>query len=122
MMYTNADITLYHKTAEGYEKREIKDVFWDEKRSSVRTNGGMNSSDTVKIFIPVSSAENLTVAEGSDFVIRGFSDVEIVNTSQQTQSDGFKALREAHEVFTVTVCEHNTYGSKNVQHYLLSCR
>lgn len=123
IMYTNADITLYHLTDTGYVKKIIKNVFWDEVQSSNITKTGMSNADSLKIFIPVSSLkEEFAVTKGKDLVVKGISAVEIVNTSPKEQSAALKALREAHEVYTVNACDFKTYGSENMQHYALSCR
>lgn len=122
-MYTNADITLYSWSAAGYARNEIQNVFWEEIKQSLIEKTGMTNSDSVKVFIPASSApEGLNFTTGKDMVIKGIVATEFDNASQQTITASLTALKAAHDVYTVTIADNKLYGSTNMQHYQLSCK
>ena len=121
-MYTNADITLYHWNGTGYVRKEIKKVFWsDSKISNINKTGRMDV-DTVYISIPKSSAQELEITTGKDLIVKGICKLEFDNTSQQTQSESTKVLKEKCEVFTVNSFDPKLYGSQTMHHYELSCK
>lgn len=120
-MYTNADMTLYHWTGSGYDRKVVEKVFWDDSKISNIIKTGRTDSDSVKILAPVSSME-LSVTTGKDLVVKGKCDVEIDNTSQVTVSEGVRALKAECEVFTVNAFDAKLYGSPRMQHYELSCK
>ena len=121
-MYTNTDMTLYHWNGSGYDRREIRKVFWSHSHISNTTKTGQVDSDRVFISIPESSAMVLEIAIGKDLVVNGICLLEFDNTSQQTQSESVKALRTGYEVFTVNAFDPKLYGSPRMRHYELSCK
>lgn len=121
-MQPNADITLYNYVDGSYIRQVIKGVYWFTVKQSNVLKTGLVDADRVSIHIPISSCADLKVATSKDLVVNGIIDMEFDNTSQQTQSASLRALREAHEVFTITAFDPKLYGSKRLQHYELSCK
>ena len=123
-MYTNADITLYSCAKDGkFTRSVINNVFWQEVKQSNVIKSGLTSADSVKIFIPSSSAPNgLTLTTSKDLVINGVVTTDIDNTSQQTISASLVELKSSHAVYTVSVDDNKLYGSLNMQHYQISCK
>lgn len=121
-MYTNADITLYSFQDGKYLRTVINNVFWNEVKESNTLKSGLNTADSVKIFVPLSSKNRLEVATGKDIVVKGKIDYEIDNTSQATQSSSLKYLKETHNFVTINMFDKKLFGSKKMQHYVLSCR
>ena len=76
-MYTNTDMTLYHWNGSGYDRREIKKVFWSHSHISNTTKTGQVDSDRVFISIPESSAMVLEIATGKDLVVSGLCPLEL---------------------------------------------
>ena len=118
-MYTNADMTLYcgdPKT--GYTRKVIKGVFWQEVKQSNIEKTGLTSADSIKVFIPASSApDGLKLTTSKYMVIKGVVETEIDNTSAQTISASVTALKAEHDVYTVSVADGKLYGSPMMQHY-----
>ncbi|MDF2485838.1 MAG: hypothetical protein K0R46_2006 [Herbinix sp.] len=123
-MYTNADMTLYSCSKDGkYTRSIIKAVFWQEVKQSNVEKTGLTSADSLKVFIPSSSApDGLIFTTGKDLVVKGEVLTEFDNTSQATVSASLTALKAAHDVYTVTVADGKLYGSQNIQHYQISGR
>ena len=121
-MITNADITLYSLKDNKYTRREIKKVFWNEVKESNTIKSGMINTDSVKIFIPLLHTEDLEVTTGKDILVKGIIDTEIDNTSQQTISASLKSLKDTHNFVTVSSCDLKDFGSKRMQHYVISCK
>ncbi|MDF2907960.1 MAG: hypothetical protein K0R34_3281 [Herbinix sp.] len=123
-MYTNADMTLYLCGKDGkYTRKVINKVFWQEVKQSNVEKTGLSSADSVKIFIPSSSApDGLAFTTGKDLVAEGEVLIEFDNTSPQTISESLKTLKAAHDVYTVSVADGKLYGSQNMQHYQIMCK
>jgi hypothetical protein len=123
-MYTNADMTLYSGDPKtGYTRKVIKGVFWQEVKQALIEKTGLVSGDSVKVFIPRTSApEGLEFTAGKDLVIKGEVETEFDNTSQQTISASLATLKASHDVYTVSVADGKLYGSPSMQHYQISCR
>ena len=123
-MYTNADMTLYcgdPKT--GYTRKVIKGVFWQEVKQSNIEKTGLTSADSIKVFIPSSSApDGLELTTSKDMIIKGVIETEIDNTSAQTISASVTALKAEHDVYTITVADGKLYGSPMMQHYQIMGR
>jgi hypothetical protein len=100
-----------------------KGVFWQEVKQSNVEKTGLTSADSVKIFIPASSApDGLNFTTSKDLVIKGEVLTEFDNTSQATISASLTALKAAHNIYTVTVADGKLYGSQNMQHFQISCK
>jgi hypothetical protein len=121
-MKPNADITLYHYSDDKYTRQIIKGAYWFDVKQSNVIKSGLVNADSVSIHIPVTSVDNLEITTSKDLVINGIVDMEIDNSSQQTQSASLKALNQAYDVFTITVFDPKLYGSRRLQHYELSCK
>lgn len=126
-MFTNADATLYlyRKTEDGvkYERREIWGVFWDDVRQSTFLQTGQKDAVSVLLVIPLSSLEEpLGITPGRDLAVRGIVYDEIDCTDEKTQSESLAALKAAHSYVTVISADEKLYGSKEVQHYELTCK
>ena len=121
-MYTNSDMTLYHWNGSGYDRQEIKDVFWQYSKISNINKTGQTDSDTVFISIPEASAEGLKVTTGKDLVVKGICPLQFDNTGQKEQSESLKKLKTNYEVFTVNAFDPKLYGSPMTRHYELSCK
>ena len=121
-MYTNTDMTLYHWNGTGYDKQEIRNVFWSHSHISNIGKTGKTDSDSVFISIPEYSAVLLEVTTGKDLVVKGICPLEFDNTDQKAQSESLKLLKAEYEVFTVNAFDPKLYGSKFMRHYELSCK
>lgn len=123
-MYTNADMTLYSCSKDGkYTRKVIHKVFWQEVKQSNIDKIGLTSADSLKVFIPASSAtDGLDFATSKDLVVKGEVLTEFDNTSQATISASLTALKASHDVYTVTVADGKLYGSQIMQHYQISGR
>lgn len=123
-MYTNADMTLYSGDPKtGYTRKVIKGVFWQEVKQSNIEKTGLTSADSIKVFIPSSSApDGLELTTSKDMVIKGVVETEIDNTSAQTISASVTALKAEHDVYTVSVADGKLYGSQRMQHYQIMCK
>lgn len=123
LMYTNADMTLYSWSTSGYTRKVIKGVFWQEVKQSNIEKIGLVSSDSVKVFIPVKSAQDsLCFTTSKDLAVKGVIAFEFDNTSEATRSTSFKSLNTSHDVHTVNAADGKLYGSSNMQHYQISCK
>jgi hypothetical protein len=101
----------------------INKVFWQEVKQSNIEKTGLTSADSVKIFIPASSApdgQNFTTSK--DLAVKGIIAFEFDNTSPQTISASLTALKATNDVYTVTVADGKLYGSQHMQHYQISCK
>lgn len=121
-MYTNADMTLYHWNGTGYDRKEIKKVFWSDSHISNIGKTGQTDADKVFISIPESSAVLLNVTTGKDLVVKGICQLEFDNTDQKMQSESLKLLKAECEVFNVNAFDPKLYGSEAMRHYELSCK
>ena len=121
-MRPNADITLYHYKDGEYIRRVIKNVYWFAVKQSNVLKTGLTNADRATVHIPVTSVDNLEITTSKDFVVNGLIDMEIDNTSQQTQSTSLRELNEQYDTHTVTAFDPKLYGSKRLQHYVLSCK
>lgn len=121
-MRTNADMTLYHWNGAGYNRREIRDVWWENAKISNTEKTGMVNADAVTILIPAGSAPDLAVTTGKDMVVKGICEFEFDNSSEESRSAGMKQLKADQEVFTVNAFDPMLFGSPNIQHYELSCK
>lgn len=121
-MRPNTDITLYHYADGKYTRQVIKGVYWFAVKQSNVIKSGLVNADEVSIHIPVTSIDSLEITTSKDLVINRIVEMEIDNTSQQTQSASLKALNQAYNVFTVTAFDPKLYGSRRLQHYELSCK
>ncbi len=123
-MYTNADMTLYSCSKDGkYTRTVINKVFWQESKQSNIEKIGLVTADSIKIFIPASSAPNgLKFTTGRDIVVKGVIEFEFDNTSSATVGTSLTALKTSNEVYTITVADAKLYGSQSMQHYQLSCK
>lgn len=123
-MYTNADMTLFSCNKDGkFTRKVINKVFWEEVKQSNIEKTGLTSADSVKVFIPASSAPGgLDFATSKDLVVNGVVGFEFDNTSLQTISTSLVSLKALCDVYTVTVADGKLYGSQRMQHYQLSCK
>jgi len=121
-MYTNTDCTIYFYNKGQYTRQVIEDVFWsDTKQANVKETGLINA-DSVKLMIPISSANNLSFTLQKDIVVKGVSQYEIDNTSQKTISDSLTHIVNVLDGHSITSADDKRYGSPNMHHYDLSCK
>lgn len=121
-MQPNADITLYQLKDGNYTRQVIKGVYWFSVKQSNVLKTGLVDADKASIHVPVDAVDGLEVTTSKDMVARGIVDLEIDNTDQRTQSESLRALKESHEVYTITAFDPKLYGTKRLQHYELSCK
>ena len=121
-MYTNADITLYSYVDNEYIRKVIKDVFWNEVKESNTLKSGLNTADSVKIFVPLENMPVTKITTGKDIIVKGVTEFEIDNTSQATQSASLNQLKKDCQFVTISSCDAKLFGSKRMQHYVLSCK
>ena len=124
-MLTNADITYYSCDKDGkYTRHEIYGVHWEDVKQANVLKSGLTSVETVKIFIPVDSLPGgFKFNAGKDIVVKGITDFEFDNTSQQTISASLKTLKEQNDkVLTASIVDDKLYGSPWMQHVQLGCK
>jgi hypothetical protein len=121
-MYTNADITIYLYDGGKYTRTPVEKVFWSDTKQSNIKETGLTNADSVKIMIPISSANNLEFTTSKDLVVKGIIDYEVDSTSQQTISNSLATLNKTYDVHTITSADDKRYGSSNMWHYDLSCK
>lgn len=121
-MYTNADCTVYFNQNGQYIRRTILNVFWSDSKQANVLKTGMTGADSVKVMIPISSADNLAFTAGKDLIMKGIIELEFDNTSSKTISDSRKALELLGIVYTINMVDDKRYGSYNMHHWDLSCR
>jgi hypothetical protein len=124
-MLANTDITLYSCSKDGkYTRSVIHKVFWDDVKQSNIIRSGLTTADSVKIFIPVKNMPfRVKFTTGKDLVIKGITEFEFDNTSQQTISASLATLKASYDrVVTISVVDNKTYGSPSMQHYKISCK
>jgi hypothetical protein len=121
-MYTNADCTVYFNRNGQYIRQAISNVFWSDSKQSNVLKTGLTSADSVKVLIPIESANNLDFTTGKDLIIKGLVSYDFNNTSPQLISESLKYLNANYSVHTITIADDKRYGSPNMQHYKLSCK
>jgi len=121
-MYTNADCTIYYSRNGQYIRQAIQDIFWSDTKQANVLKTGLTNADSLKVMIPVSSANDLAFTAGKDIIVKGINAFEFDNTSQQTISQSLTALKALTTVFTISSADDKRYGSPNMHHWDLSCR
>ncbi len=121
-MYTNADITLYSYVDNKYIRKVIKGVFWNEVKESNTLKSGLNTADSVKIFVPFANMPDIKITTGKDIIVKSIIEHEVDNTSQATQSASLNQLKRDYQFVTISSCDAKLFGSKHMQHYVLSCK
>lgn len=119
-MKRTTSITIYHKIGTSYVREVYHKCFWDEDKASNIKKSGLASVDSLYISMPLSAAPNLTINNGKDLVIKGEIEDEFENTTEQTQSNSLKALKEKHQVFTINAHSKKDHGSPRVHHWEIS--
>lgn len=121
-MFTNADCTIYFNRDGKYIRQAVQDVFWSDSKQANVLKSGLTAADSVKVMIPVSSADNLVFTAGKDIILKGIIELEFDNTSSQTISTSRKDLDALGTAYTVSSADDKRYGSENLQHWDLSCK
>ena len=124
-MITNADITYYSCDKNGkFTRYEIHGVHWEETKQANVLKSGMTTIEGVKVFIPAEHLpDGLKFNAGKDIVVKGITDFEFDNTSQQTISASLKTLKEQNDkVLTVSIVDEKMYGSPWMRHVQLGCK
>ena len=122
-MLAQASCTLYKFNGIGYDRYYISSCHWQENRASNIIKSGLQSADSVTVYI---QKEDLTVAPETasfDMIIKGQCDFEFDNTSQQSVSESMKEFRKQYPQFvTVSSIDNKLYGLKELQHIKISAR
>ena len=132
-MYTNADITVYNKTAVNretvYVRAIVKGVFWSNSEGALRVKTGLETSDKTRIFIPLSAEFSKPFAEvkaflkapqsfmtfnSGDLVVKGIVDDKI--KTQKELESRYDNVRE------ITSVDVKNYGSETMRHMELICK
>lgn len=121
-MYTNADCTIYQYSSTGYTRLPVHNVFWSDSKQSNILKSGMTNVDSVKLMIPVSSANNLKLILQKDIVIKGISDFEVDNTDAKTISEGLSYITNTLGGHSISTIADKRYGSPEMHHYDLSLK
>jgi hypothetical protein len=114
-MITNADITLYSRQtgADGskYARHVIIGANWQGEQRATVSDRGLNTADSMKVYIPLSSAEDTIIKKG-DIIARG------VTTHDMSNGGSLAALRmtgaDAYEVIST---RRRDNGSRNMRHW-----
>ena len=119
-MKRTTSITIYHKVGANYVRKVYHKCFWDEDKAANIKKSGLASVDSLYVSMPLSIAPNLTISNGNDLVIQGEIADEFDNTSQQTQSNSLKTLKEMYQVFTISAHSKKDHGSPRMHHWEIS--
>ena len=85
-MYTNASVTYYSHTDEGFLRHYIEDVFVMSDTQDSVSKDGSTRNDNLKIYIPAEQAKGI-VFKVKDLVVKGLCEVEFDNQSDKGISD-----------------------------------
>ena len=124
-MITNADITYYSCSKDGkFTRYAIEGAHWEETKQANVLKSGMTTVEGVKVFIPAENLPSeLKFNAGKDIIVKGITNFEFDNTSQQTISTSLKTLKETHDkVLTVSIVDDKLYGSPWMRHVQLGCK
>lgn len=123
IVYTNAETTLFKLTDGKYKRIFIPRVFWDETKQANTVKSGMTVTDRVSLVIPYDSVGELELAEGKDFFFKGEIALDVDNSSEKTQAESLKLLRNLYGApLTVVSFDKKLFGSKEMWHYEVSLK
>lgn len=120
-MYTNASVTYYSHTDEGFLRHYIEAVFVMSDTQDSVSKDGSTRNDSLKIYIPAEQAKGIAF-KAKDLVVKGLCEVEFDNQSGKGISDSLKELKRSARVYEVYQVTEKLYGSKNMQHIELAGR
>lgn len=118
-MLTNADCTVYTHRDVGYDRHVVKDVYWLDNRGRTITKNGIQSSDSVTVYMYSDTA--VPKNAGKDLLVKGISGFEFDNSTQQSVSESLKEFRKKHPDF-VTVTAISDYRFGSLPHIEISAR
>lgn len=126
-MFTNADCTLYlyrkTGTQEGYARRAVEGVYWEDVRQSSFLKTGQKNAVTALVVIPAASlGETIRFTQGRDLIVKGIVDDEIDSTSQAALSESLAGLKRKYSFLSIVSVDERLYGSESAWHFELSCR
>lgn len=125
-MYTNANITLYNKYYDAvarldkWKRTQLLGVFWDSCKGANVKKSGMETADSVIVFIPLNingyvGPKQYTGAEGTwtlnqgDKICKGLIDQDFTKISD---------LEKAYsDVYDITKVDKKDFGSANMRHW-----
>lgn len=119
-MKNTVKVTIFHLNGANYEKKIYDKCFWDEDQAQAIRKSGLASVDSLYVSIPYFVVQSLEINKGKDYIIQGETELDFDNTSQSTQSNSLKALKENHNVFTINSSSLKNHGSKRMWHWELS--
>jgi hypothetical protein len=112
-------ITHYHFNNGQYTKTIIKEIFWDNVKSSNILKSGLVNADSTKILIKTDVSINFNL--GRDLIVKGEVNYNIDNSTEQKISEGIKYLKDNFkEVVTVSAVDEKLFGG--LSHIELSCK
>ncbi len=119
-MYTNKKCTLYLES-NNYKPIVLEKCFVTHR--SIFTSNKQGLSYTEKAFCICSDLNHGTIFNGGkDFLLEGVNiQIETSNDSEQSRSMTKRRLKDA-GAYTVMLADLKGFGSKNMQHWELSCQ
>lgn len=110
-MYTNTDMTLYKQEYDSTTRlnklvrHEIKGVMWQDSKGANVNKSGMDTADSVNVFIPLSHI-SVYPAIG-DYMVKGIIDLEATKISD---------LEKQYDARLITKVDLKDYGSPSMRH------
>lgn len=111
-MLTNADCTVYryNKANQGFDRYYIPAVMWRESKGANVLKSGLQSIDSVTVFISAQYVKSAPKTPAKDMLVKGNCDFVFDNTSLQTVSESLKTLRAQRDFVTVSAVDEMLYG------------
>lgn len=112
-MYTNSDMTIYSKTynqdtrIDEWVRHEIKNVFWDNCKGANVKKSGMDTADSVTVFIPLSSSS--IEPKIGDYIVKGIVKEEFTKITELS-----KKYSDSH---VITKVDRKDFGSSVMRHW-----
>lgn len=139
-MLTTDSCTLYLRRGNGFDRFFVPACHWQERQASNVIKSGMQSADSVVVYIPKSAmvlfpdgnlypSDNLfpnadisPKSPAQDMIVKGKCLFTFDNSSPESASESLKAFRAAYDFHTVMSVDRLLYGSEEMQHFKLSAR
>lgn len=122
-MLAQASCTLYKYNGIGFDRHYISSCHWQENRASNVLKSGLESADSVTVYIQNESLTVVPETASFDMLVKGECDFEFDNTNPQTVSESMKEFRKQYPHFvTVSSIDNKLYGLKELQHIKISAR
>jgi len=128
-MITNADMTIYNKyfdkvtRLDKYNRKIIRNVFWDNNEGAIRVASGLTDADKVLVLIPYESCLDGVLVSSNDFVgdVGTFTfqigDRIVESATYFDIEDKPNNLDREYRAFTITSIDRKDFGSLKMRHW-----